>query len=255
VIIDRKFKPWLCVPSDDTRPILSYANIGKWREKDVLIAADGFIMVVLPVKLANKTEDGWDDVPGLVSMYSLKTAIEGTPALMKLPYVNIMLTDTEIVYGVPAVMPEASGLWRAPRYLVGHEPGPEKIGPGKYPDYSLLIEATMKHHAEQAAGYVHTAFNPALLNKVWAASGKPAFSIITTAGQVDPVIAAFRGDDGDPLAHELVPPFGLIMPVHAGEISNHLKAFHGLTAEAAADALKRKYTPEPVRKSPNKKRN
>ncbi|MDA8189591.1 MAG: hypothetical protein M0T85_15740 [Dehalococcoidales bacterium] len=67
--INRNYKPWLMVPSDDSRPVLEHALVERTGETSgVLVVTDGFVMGVFDVEL----EPG--ETVGLVKAKYLKYA-------------------------------------------------------------------------------------------------------------------------------------------------------------------------------------
>jgi hypothetical protein len=186
--IQLSYKIEKCCAPDDTRPVLAYVNITTFEGRPVAIAADGFMLAVVPVEM----EDG--DVPGLV--YADLFAKARSATKRGLPSASMALGESEVRF--------ADG-WTAPR--VAHPNYFTSESASKFPDIAPIIRPFAEGPKPETS---HSfGLNPRLLNAAWQAIGKPWAPCLHRVGSLAPILITDGYEDAKP-----VPPFAVVMPMH-----------------------------------------
>jgi hypothetical protein len=181
MIIETHFKIDHCCAPDDIRPILEYVNVTQFEGVDVAIAADGYMMAIVPVTL----EKG--DVPGLIHGDVMRYARKLSPR-----QVQMKLEADTVLFG--------NG-WRAPRFLFDPKIATEM----KFPDVGKIVDAARKSKPLSP----HVALNPQLLHAVQKAIGAQYNGVILTRSEPTGPLLVSTLDSKGPF----VPPFGILMPM------------------------------------------
>lgn len=188
---DKRFQPWLAASPDDSRPIFRCLNIERTEgNHGVAVAADGFVLAVVPVTL----DDG--DVPGLIRVESMQHAAK---------------LDGRVLLGEDRL--------RFPKEDSDYPRGTSNYG--QFPNWRQIAPKIKTYPVTPPF-----AVNPAYIDRLWKALGRPhglAFTAIKGKDGNSPLIledlAALPNADGVP-----VPPFGIVMPIQVGSAFVRTKA-------------------------------
>ncbi len=192
MIIESRFKIDRCCATDGLRQILEYVNVMQFEGVDVAVAANGYMMAIVPVTM----EPG--DLPGLVHGDLFRYA-------RKHDYGEVGLTlDAEFV--------RFGNGWRAPRFN-GDPPAKP------FPDIGKVIDLARK--SEPAAPNV--ALNPSLLKTLCKAIGAEHSGVVITQSHPEgPLLISDIQSDAP-----YIPPFGILMPMMTAPWASK-KAWHQL---------------------------
>lgn len=196
----REYQPWACAATEESRPILNYCYVTKYKDHDVIVAADGFTLSVVPCDL------GPNDVLGLVLAAHLEKAAKETPK--RFPVVHVNLLETEISF-----VDES----RRPRF-----PPDSGISLATmFPDFTQIIPSYGKRFGVVSSSFW---FDPCRMMQVSLAMGfdkkrhQPAFRLSRTQyldskNRCKDSVALVESCDPD-VDGLPVPPFAAIMPMN-----------------------------------------
>lgn len=172
---------------DDGRPVLAYVNVTTWLDQPVAVAANGYMLAVVPVTLDE------DDVPGLVHR-SVFDAIAGELRDHDPHWAN----PSSIGLGETTVTFEDG--WTAPRHRRGDQ------SPLNFPNWQKIVT-----DLTAAEGPALLALNPKLLVAIQQAVGSPYVILRPGNTAQSPILVTAEPQEAEPQ-----PPFAVVMPMQVG---------------------------------------
>lgn len=205
MLIHRSFVIEVAVPKDDLRPVLNYINVTRWRDQDVAVACDGFMLAMVPVVMEEGDQYGLIPAEALtmsrkLSWSSLSQGLHDTAR-------NYEISISKVTEGVHAGGAARLTLGEAITLSNGWAvPWPDMKDMDKYPDFSKVVDAI--DPTKPTAYETVLSFNPHLMVKLYKALGIKRAGVVGITGKGAALVVRARHDD------RLVPPFGLLMPIH-----------------------------------------
>ena len=241
MLLDREFQVWLAVTKDEVRPALCHVHVvadpgadpgGDGYISGTAAATDGYILAVVPIKLAE------GDQPGLVDPAVFAAAAKVAK--------KAKTADLTLDLSKPDLVGLSDGSW-LPRWQDG-----SLTSPGTFPDWSPIVPARPTPASRENKPVLMAAIlQPGLLLRVYKAIGcqpaleGPGSGSGHCAGRIVLGLAGKNGLLIEPAMVEPVnavitahfePPYGLIMPMYkpamAQDPKNYWKQETGCTSRS-----------------------